>query len=195
MARATDGVGILLLGHIGVTGTASRHPETEGAPTCCVRVVPFVTGTADVKVQRTQGSLVGKWRDRAAAPSLVREAYASPLIGHHGGFLMVTTVTRRVGGWRECSTVLLPEQLKRDGQGRRDAARQRAFALPIHPSEPEEVGRGILREADCRSRKPMFTATHRPTETHQGWGRSVELPKAIDGHGRSFLDCGPRLMA
>ena len=94
MAKATDGVGILLLGRIRVTGTASRHPETEGAPTCCVRVVPFVTGTADVKVQRTQASLVGKWRDRAAALSLVREADASPLIGRHGGFVMVTTVTR-----------------------------------------------------------------------------------------------------
>ena len=86
MAKATDGVGILLLGRIRVTGTASRHPETEGAPTCCVRVVTFVTGTADVKVQRTQASLVGKWRDRAAALSLAREADASPLIGRHGGF-------------------------------------------------------------------------------------------------------------
>ena len=64
MARATDGEGILLLGHIRVTGTASRHLRTQGAPTCCVRFVPFVTGTADVKVRRTQlpGGGVSRWR-------------------------------------------------------------------------------------------------------------------------------------
>ena len=72
MARATGGVGILLLGHIRLTGTCIAPSLDPGCTYGPCRVVPLVTGTKDVKVRRIQGD-AEKERAPATVQSLMLE--------------------------------------------------------------------------------------------------------------------------
>jgi len=72
VARATDGVGILLLGHIRLTGTCIAPSLDPGCTYGPCRVVPLVTGTKDVKVRRIQGD-AEKERAPATVQSLMLE--------------------------------------------------------------------------------------------------------------------------
>lgn len=89
VARASDGVGILLLAHILMTGTCIAPSSDPGCTYVPCRVVPFVTDTKDVKVRRTLGGG-----------------------GHHSGWWQPCQCRGRLEGWAVLLRRLPPEILK-----------------------------------------------------------------------------------
>ena len=151
MARATNGVGILLLGHIRLTGTFIAPSLDPGCTYVPCRVVPLVTATEDVKVRRMQGSWEGA-RSGSGRIAHARGRACALGDGHDNG-----DRERTVGSALQ---PLLPTRgFCSDQQSRRDAAMARPSPLRIWPASLKKWEKAFAASRMVASRL-TFTAAN-----------------------------------